>query len=112
MTFIAPGKTLGIIGSGSETYLCELEAKRMGFRNILLTDQKDDIATQAADNFLVGELENLDNLNELGHRSDILIYMDDNFDSHLLGDLNKEFNVVQGSNLLGIAQDRYIERTF
>ncbi|KRL66170.1 ATP-grasp domain-containing protein [Companilactobacillus versmoldensis] len=112
MTFIAPGKTVGIIGGGSETYLCELEAKRMGFRTILLTSQADDIATQAADNFLVGDLENLDNLNELGHRSDILLYMDNNFDSHLLETLSETFNVVQGSNLLGIAQDRYIERTF
>ncbi|WP_125708516.1 ATP-grasp domain-containing protein [Companilactobacillus zhongbaensis] len=112
MTFIAPGKTIGIIGGGSETYLCELEAKRMGFRTILLTDQADDIATQAADNFLVGELQNLDNLNGIGQHSDILLYMDDNFDSHLLEDLSKRYNVTQGSTLLGIAQDRYIERTF
>ncbi|MFD1472748.1 ATP-grasp domain-containing protein [Companilactobacillus mishanensis] len=112
MTFIAPGKTLGIIGGGSETYLCELEAKRMGFRTMLLTDQPDDIATQAADNFLVGELQNSENLNELGQRSDLLLYMDDNFDSHLLEDLSKKYNVAQGSDLLAISQDRYIERTF
>ncbi|WP_025023077.1 hypothetical protein [Companilactobacillus nodensis] len=87
MTFIAPGKTLGIIGGGSETYLFELEAKRMGFRTMLLTTEEDDIATQAADNYLVGELENIENLSELGHRSDLLLYMDENFNSSLLAQL-------------------------
>ncbi|KRK65210.1 phosphoribosylaminoimidazole carboxylase [Companilactobacillus tucceti DSM 20183] len=112
MTFIAPGKTLGIIGGGSETYLFELEAKRMGFRTVLLTTEEDDIATQAADTYLVGDLEDSDNLTELGHRSDILLYMDENFDSDILESLEREFNVVQGSNMLAIVQDRYIERTF
>ena len=112
MTFIAPGKTLGIIGGGSETYMLELEAKRMGFRTMLLTDEEKDIATQAADSFLVGTLENLENLSELGRRSDLLLYMDENFDSTLLKKLSEDFNVVQGADLLGIAQDRYIERTF
>lgn len=112
MTFIAPGKTLGIIGGGSETYILELEAKRMGFRTMLLTDEEKDIATQAADSFLVGTLENLDNLNELGHRSDLLLYMDENFDSGLLKQLADSFNIAQGADLLEIVQDRYIERTF
>lgn len=112
MTFIAPGKTLGIIGGGSETYIFELEAKRMGFRTMLLTDEEKDIATQAADSFLVGQLENIENLSELGHRSDLLLYMDENFDSDLLKQLAKNFNVAQGADLLAIAQDRYIERTF
>ena len=112
MTFIAPGKTLGIIGGGSETYIFELEAKRMGFRTMLLTDEEKDIATQAADSFLVGTLENIENLSELGHRSDLLLYMDENFDSSLLKELAKSFNVAQGADLLTIAQDRYIERTF
>ncbi|MFC6175336.1 ATP-grasp domain-containing protein [Companilactobacillus huachuanensis] len=112
MTFIAPGKTLGIIGGGSETYIFELEAKRMGFRTMLLTDEEKDIATQAADSFLVGQLENIENLSELGHRSDLLLYMDENFDSSLLKELAKSFNVAQGSDLLTIVQDRYIERTF
>ncbi|MFC6324089.1 ATP-grasp domain-containing protein [Companilactobacillus baiquanensis] len=112
MTFIAPGKTLGIIGGGSETYLFELEAKRMGFRTVLLTNEDDDIATQAADAYLIGDLEDSANLTELGHRSDLLLYMDENFDSDILESLEKEFNVVQGSNMLAIVQDRYIERTF
>lgn len=112
MTFIAPGKTLGIIGGGSETYIFELEAKRMGFRTMLLTDEEKDIATQAADSFLVGTLENLENLSELGRRSDLLLYMDEDFDSTILKKLSENFNVVQGADLLGIAQDRYIERTF
>lgn len=112
MTFIAPGKTLGIIGGGSETYIFELEAKRMGFRTMLLTDEEKDIATQAADSFLVGQLENIENLNELGRRSDLLLYMDENFDSELLKQLAKTYNVAQGADLLAIAQDRYIERTF
>ncbi|KRO00447.1 ATP-grasp domain-containing protein [Companilactobacillus kimchiensis] len=112
MTFIAPGKTLGIIGGGSETYILELEAKRMGFRTMLLTDEENDIATQAADSFLVGTLEDIENLSELGHRSDLLLYMDENFDSGLLKQLTDSFNVAQGSDLLAIVQDRYIERTF
>ena len=112
MTFIAPGKTLGIIGGGSETYILELEAKRMGFRTMLLTDEEKDIATQAADSFLVGALENIENLSELGHRSDLLLYMDENFDSGLLKQLAENFNIAQGADLLAIAQDRYIERTF
>lgn len=112
MTFIAPGKTLGIIGGGSETYLFELEAKRMGFRTVLLTNEDDNIATQAADAYLIGDLEDSANLTELGHRSDLLLYMDENFDSDILESLEKEFNVVQGSNMLAIVQDRYIERTF
>lgn len=112
MTFIAPGKTLGIIGGGSETYIFELEAKRMGFRTMLLTDEENDIATQAADSFLVGQLENIENLNELGHRSDLLLYMNEYFDSELLQQLAKNFNVAQGADLLSIVQDRYIERTF
>ena len=112
MTFIAPGKTLGIIGGGSETYLFELEARRMGFRTMLLTSEEKDIATQAADSYLVGTLEDSKNLSELGHRSDILLYMDENFDSSVLKELSKNFNVAQGSDLLEIVQDRYIERTF
>ncbi|TGD24485.1 ATP-grasp domain-containing protein [Companilactobacillus suantsaicola] len=112
MTFIAPGKTLGIIGGGSETYIFELEAKRMGFRTMLLTDEENDIAIQAADSYLVGALEEIKNLSELGHRSDLLLYMDENFDSTLLKELAKTFNVAQGADLLGIVQDRYIERTF
>ncbi|WP_125714662.1 ATP-grasp domain-containing protein [Companilactobacillus kedongensis] len=112
MTFIAPGKTLGIIGGGSETYLFELEAKRMGFRTVLLTTEEDDIATQASDAYLVGDLEGSENLAELGHRSDLLLYMDENFDSDILESLEKEYDVVQGSNMLAIVQDRYIERTF
>jgi len=112
MTFIAPGKTLGIIGGGSETYILELEAKRMGFRTMLLTAEEKDIATQAADSFLVGTLENIENLSELGHRSDLLLYMDENFDSGLLKQLAENFNVAQGADLLAIVQDRYIERTF
>ena len=112
MTFIAPGKTLGIIGGGSETYILELEAKRMGFRTMLLTAEEKDIATQAADSFLVGKLENIENLSELGHRSDLLLYMDENFDSGLLKQLAENFNVAQGADLLAIVQDRYIERTF
>lgn len=112
MTFIAPGKTLGIIGGGSETYLFELEAKRMGFRTMLLSTAEDDIANQAADSYIVGDLENMDDLMELGHRSDLILYMDEDFDSDLLEQLETKFDVVQGSDLLSIVQDRYIERTF
>jgi len=79
---------------------------------MLLTAEEKDIATQAADSFLVGTLENIENLSELGHRSDLLLYMDENFDSGLLKQLAENFNVAQGADLLAIVQDRYIERTF
>ncbi|WP_099974340.1 ATP-grasp domain-containing protein [Lactobacillus terrae] len=112
MAFVTPGKTLGIIGGGSETYLLEIEAKRMGFRTVLLTKDENDIATTGADFFLIGELENINNLDEIGQRSDILLYMDEDFDSVILSQLEKKYNVAQGSYLLSIVQDRYIERTF
>lgn len=109
---LLPGQMIGIIGGGQLGRMMALSAREMGFRVGVLDPTVDCPAAQVADWHLLADYDDLEALEELARRSQVLTYEFENVDVEALMHVQDLVSIPQGTDLLAITQDRLLEKSF
>lgn len=109
-SYIQPGKTIGIIGGGQLGRMMSLAAKEAGFRIIVLDPTENCPCAQLADEQITANYDDLQALDLLAKKCDVITFEFENIDYEALLDLTKKANVPQGAEIIRITQDRIIEK--
>jgi 5-(carboxyamino)imidazole ribonucleotide synthase len=106
-------QTIGILGGGQLGRMLTLEAKRMGYRVVVLEPFPDSPTGQIADEQIVAAYDDLRAIGELGARSDVVTYEFENIPLASVEALEADRRIVHpGSAALRITQQRILEKTF
>jgi 5-(carboxyamino)imidazole ribonucleotide synthase len=106
-------RTIGILGGGQLGRMLTLEAKRMGYRVVVLEPFPDSPTGQIADEQLVAAYDDLRAIGELGARSDIVTYEFENIPLESVLALEADRRLVDpNAAVLRITQERILEKTF
>lgn len=107
---ILPGQTIGIIGGGQLGRMMAIAAKEMGYRVAVLEPTQDSPCAQVSDIEIVAPYNDLDAAKKLAEVSDVITYEFENVDHVVLGWLEENAYLPQGSKLIQITQDRANEK--
>ncbi len=107
---ILPGSTIGIIGGGQLGRMFTLEARRMGYRVVVLEPSPDSPAGQVADRVISAPFDDLDAARELARSCDVVTLEWENADATMLAELDRMVPVRPGPHLLLVAQHRVLEK--
>ncbi len=106
-------ETIGVIGGGQLGRMFALDAKRMGYSVITLDPQEHSPCGQVADEQIVAEYDDLEAIEELGRRSDVITYEFENINIGSVRRLESlKHRVAPASGVLEITQDRQREKQF
>ena len=106
-------RTIGVIGGGQLGRMFAVEAKRMGFDVITLDPQERSPCGQIADEQIVASYDDLDAIDQLGTRTDVVTYEFENIAIRSIEYLEQRGHVVTpSSNVLRVTQDRLLEKRF
>lgn len=106
------GQTIGIIGGGQLGQMLTLDAKATGMRVIILDPVPHCPAGQVADEQIIAPYNDLDAINELATKADVLTYEFENVDLQALKSVKARVSIPQGTDLLYITKNRIREKTF
>ncbi|HEY6325419.1 MAG TPA: 5-(carboxyamino)imidazole ribonucleotide synthase [Candidatus Cybelea sp.] len=108
-----PIETIGVIGGGQLGRMFTLDAKRMGYHVITLDPQEHSPCGQVADEQIVAAYSDLDAIDELGSRSDVITYEFENIDIASVRHLEASSRrVTPSSGVLHVTQNRLREKRF
>jgi 5-(carboxyamino)imidazole ribonucleotide synthase len=107
---ILPGATIGIVGGGQLGRMFALEARRMGYRVVVLDPGADTPAAQVADEHLRAPFEDVDACLELARRSDVVTLEWENADVATLRAMAEIVPVHPSPEVLEVAQHRVREK--
>jgi 5-(carboxyamino)imidazole ribonucleotide synthase len=106
-------ETIGILGGGQLGRMLTLEAKRMGYRVVVLEPLPNSPTGQIADEQIVAAYDDLRAIGELGARSDVVTYEFENIPLESVRALEADGRLVRpNGDVLRITQDRILEKTF
>jgi 5-(carboxyamino)imidazole ribonucleotide synthase len=106
-------QTLGVIGGGQLGRMLALDAKRMGYYVVTLDPAEHSPCGQVADEQIVASYDDLSAIDRLGARSDVVTYEFENVDIAAIARLERSGRAVMpGSAVLGVTQDRVLEKQF
>ncbi len=105
-----PGATIGVLGGGQLGRMLALEARRMGYRCLVLDAAADAPAAQVADGCIVAPLDDVEAARELARRSDVVTFEWENADVDALRKLEDIVPLRPGPGVLEIAQHRLLEK--
>ena len=106
-------QTIGVIGGGQLGRMMALDAKRMGYDVIVLDPADRSPCGQVADAQIVAGYDDLDAMDELGRRTDVVTYEFENIAIAAVERLERNgYRVTPGSHVLAVTQDRLIEKQF
>ena len=112
MSPIAPGSTVGVLGSGQLGRMLAIEARRMGYRVHTLSPDRDSPTGQIADREVVADYEDLDAVREFASRVDVVTFEFENVSS-AAADAAEVFAPVRPSGaVLHTTQNRLREKRF
>lgn len=113
MKILLPGSTIGILGGGQLGRMLALEARRMGYRIVVLDQSPDAPCRQVADELIVARYDDVDAVLSLGARADVITYEFENIDARGVEALEaRSLPVYPGSRVLKITQNRLAEKEF
>ncbi|HEX2091414.1 MAG TPA: 5-(carboxyamino)imidazole ribonucleotide synthase [Longimicrobiaceae bacterium] len=107
---VLPGATVGVVGGGQLGRMLALEARRMGYRTLVLDPAGDAPAAQVADGHIHARLNDPEAVRELAHRSEVVTLEWENADVHGLRALPGETRLHPGPHVLEVAQHRVREK--
>ncbi len=107
---ILPGATIGVVGGGQLGRMLALEARRMGYRVLVLDPERDSPAAQVADGHVRAPLDDADAARELARRSDVITLEWENADADAIRALEEIVPVRPGAHVLEAAQHRVREK--
>lgn len=106
-------RTLGVIGGGQLGRMFALDAKRMGYDVITLDPQPRSPCGQVADEQIVASYDDLQAIERLGERSDVVTYEFENIAIDSVRRLEAlGVPVAPSSSVLQTTQNRIAEKTF
>ena len=106
-------ETIGILGGGQLGRMLTLEAKRMGYRVVVLEPLPNSPTGQIADEQIVAAYDDMRAVGELGARSDVVTYEFENIALSSVQALENDRRLVRpDANVLRITQERLLEKTF
>jgi 5-(carboxyamino)imidazole ribonucleotide synthase len=106
-------RTIGILGGGQLGRMLTLEAKRMGYRVVVLEPLPNSPTGQIADEQIVAAYDDLRSIGELGARSDVITYEFENIPLVSVVALEADRRLVRPSAaVLRITQERLLEKQF
>ena len=109
---ILPGATLGVLGGGQLGRMFTAEARRMGYRVVVLDPDPVAPAGQLADHHIVRSWRDPDALAELARTCDALTIEFDNAPTDVLRAMAAHLPVRPGADAVAITQDRCEEKRF
>ena len=107
---ILPGATIGIVGGGQLGRMFALEARRMGYRVLVLDPGHDASAAQVADAQIRAPLDDAEAARELARRSDVVTLEWENADVATVREMERIAPVRPGPRVLEVAQHRVREK--
>jgi 5-(carboxyamino)imidazole ribonucleotide synthase len=107
---ILPGATIGIVGGGQLGRMFALEARRMGYRVLVLDPGSDTPAAQVADEHLQAPFDDAAAMRLLATRSDVVTLEWENADVAALREIERIVPVRPGPGVLEVAQHRVREK--
>jgi 5-(carboxyamino)imidazole ribonucleotide synthase len=107
---ILPGATVGIVGGGQLGRMFALEARRMGYRVLVLDPGRDAPAAQVADEAITAPFHDTAAMRALAERSDVVTLEWENADVATLREIERIVPVRPGPGVLEVAQHRVREK--
>lgn len=110
MNVVLPGSAIGLVGGGQLGRMFALEARRMGYRTVVLDPGSNPPAAQVSDEHIRAELTDLDAARDLADRCDVVTLEWENADLEAVRTLGMTIPVRPGAHVLEIAQNRLLEK--
>ncbi len=105
-----PGSTLGVVGGGQLGRMFALDARRMGYKVVVLDPDPESPTGQIADDRIVAPYTDADAMRQLVERCDVVTYEFENVNADAVATAEGSGFVRPGSHVLRIAQHRLIEK--
>jgi 5-(carboxyamino)imidazole ribonucleotide synthase len=106
-------ETIGMIGGGQLGRMFALDAKRMGYEVVTLDPHERSPCGQVADEQIVAAYDDLEAIEALGRRTDVVTYEFENVDIASVRQLETlGYKVAPGSHVLHVTQNRLLEKEF
>ncbi|NVB81434.1 MAG: 5-(carboxyamino)imidazole ribonucleotide synthase [Kofleriaceae bacterium] len=112
MKALMPGATVGVLGGGQLGRMMAIEARRMGYRVVVLDPSPRCPTAQVADGVVVGALDDLESARHLAQQVDVITLDTEHVPADLLAELEKIVPVRPGSSVLRTINDRQIQKQF
>ena len=109
-TALPPGSTVGVIGGGQLGRMMCIEARRLGFRTLVLDPDPQAPAAQVADETVVGALSDADAMREMASRVQVATYEFENIDPDAVDVMAALVPVHPSSAILRLSQHRVREK--
>lgn len=106
------GSTIGILGSGQLGQMLALAAKKLGYKTHIYSPERDTPAGLVADREIVADYLDLKALAAFAKEVDVATYEFENVPADTAAYLSSSTTLYPNANVLAIAQDRWIEKSF
>jgi len=104
--------TLGIIGGGQLGSMLAAAAKKLEIKTIVFCDDIDAPAQKFSDEFIYGNYNDQNKINEFVNRADVITYEFENIPYETLNEINKRKPVLPKPSINRIIQHRLAEKDF
>lgn len=102
--------TIGVIGGGQLSWLICVEAKKLGYKTIVLDPNDKCSASYVCDEVIKSSFSDYSNLELLCKKSNVVTYEFENIPSNLVNELSNKYNIYQGYYPLFLSQNRIREK--
>ncbi len=109
---LPPGSTIGIVGGGQLGRMTALAAARLGYRCRIFTPEADSPAEQVADAATVAAYDDAAALDAFASAVDVVTFEFENIPAASVQRMAEHAPVRPKAEILRIAQDRILEKTF
>ena len=103
---------LGIIGGGQLGSMLSVAAKKLDIKTIIYCDDKDAPAKYFSDDFIFGQYQDLQKINEFVSKVDVITYEFENIPYSTLKEMNKLKPVLPKPSVNRLIQHRIAEKDF
>ena len=112
MTALLPGATIGVLGGGQLGRMMAVEARRMGYRVVVLDPSAQCPTAQVCDGCVVGALDDTEAALALAEQVDVVTLDTEHVPPALLAELERHVPVRPGASVLRTINDRQIQKQF
>ncbi|BDR58453.1 ATP-grasp domain-containing protein [Xylocopilactobacillus apicola] len=107
-----PGSVVGVLGGGLDSFQMTLQLKQMGYQVAVFSEISNSPAITLADYRFTGKITDRNRLDPFATVSDVIILENSYINPFAAQYLAEHYYVPQGSNLLSLSQDHYLNSLF
>lgn len=111
-TVFGVGSTIGILGGGQLGRMMAIEARKMGYRIVVLDPSSRCPTAQVSDGFVVGALDDVAAATHLARQVDVITLDTEHVPAEVLEEIAKIAPVRPGAGVLRTIQDRLVQKQF